>query len=195
MGRQRIQIVEEPISASLAEYARVPIAFLVEKVLDIRETEGSPVLSERRIAVPYVKDFDRDEHPTTWLARFDLSKWGLLAAVAGEQRVGGAIIAVDTPGLAMLDGRTDLAVLWDIRVLSGVRRKGIGSALFREVERWARGRSCREVRVETQNTNVTACRFYQRQGCVLEGVNRHAYLEMPEEIQLLWHKRLEPESN
>jgi ribosomal protein S18 acetylase RimI-like enzyme len=195
MGRERIQIVEEPITASLAEYARVPIAFMVEKVLDVRETEGGPVLSERKIAVPYVKDYDRDEHPTTWSARFDLSKWGLLAAVAGEQRVGGAIIAVDTPGLAMLDGRTDLAVLWDIRVLSGVRRKGIGSALFREVERWARARSCREVRVETQNTNVTACRFYQRLGCALEAVNRRAYLEMPEEIQLLWHKRLEPESN
>ena len=195
MGRERIQIVEEPISASLADYARVPIAFMVEKVLDVRETEGSSVLSERKIAVPYVKDYDRDEHPTAWSARFDLSKWGLLAAVAGEQRVGGAIIAVDTPGLAMLDGRTDLAVLWDIRVLSGVRRKGIGSALFREVERWARARGCREVRVETQNTNVTACRFYQRQGCALEVVNRRAYLEMPEEIQLLWHKGLEPESS
>ncbi len=180
--------------ASLAGYARVPIAFMVEKVLDVRETESCPVLSERKIAVPYVKDFDRDEHPTTWSARFDLSKWGLLAAVAGEQRVGGAIIAVDTPGVAMLDGRTDLAVLWDIRVLSGARRKGIGSALFREVEQWARARNCREVRIETQNTNVTACRFYQRQGCALEAVNRRAYLEMPEEIQLLWHKRLEPES-
>jgi ribosomal protein S18 acetylase RimI-like enzyme len=190
MGRQHVQIVEEPIVASLADYARVPIAFLVEKVLDVREAEGRPVLSERKIAVPYVKDFDRDEHPTTWSARFDLSKWGLLAAVAGEQRVGGAIIAVDTPGLAMLGGRTDLAVLWDIRVLSGARRKGIGSALFREVEQWARARNCREVRVETQNTNVTACRFYQRQGCALEVVNRRAYLEMPEEIQLLWHKRL-----
>jgi ribosomal protein S18 acetylase RimI-like enzyme len=195
MSRARIQIVEEPIMASLADYARVPIAFMVEKVLDVRETASSPVLSERKIAVPYVKDFDRDEHPTTWSARFDLSKWGLLAAVAGEQRVGGAIIAVDTPGVAMLDGRTDLAVLWDIRVLSGARRKGIGSALFREVEQWARARNCREVRIETQNTNVTACRFYQRQGCALAAVNRRAYLEMPEEIQLVWHKRLEPDSS
>lgn len=189
--RERIQIVEEAIHPAFADYARVPIAFMVEKVLDIHEAQGSaPVLSERRIAVPYVKDYDRVEHPTTWPMRFDVSKWGLLAAVSGGHRVGGAIIAFDTPGLRMLEGRTDLAVLWDIRVLPGARRKGIGSALFREVERWARSRNCGEVRVETQNTNVTACRFYERQGCVLEVVNRRAYLEMPEEIQLLWHKRL-----
>lgn len=185
------QIVEAPIHAAFAEYARVPIAFMVEKVLEVREAAGSiPVLSERKIAVPYVKDYDRVEHPTTWPARFDVSRWGVLAAVDGEQRLGGAIIAVDTPGLALLDGRTDLALLWDIRVLPGARRKGIGSALFDAVEQWARSRNCREVRVETQNTNLTACRFYERQGCELEGVNRRAYLEMPEEIQLLWHKRL-----
>jgi len=188
---ERVQIVEERVHTALAEYARVPIAFMVEKVLDIHEAQGSaPVLSERKIPVPYVKDYDRVEHPTNWPARFDVSRWGLLAALVGEQRVGGAIIAFDTPGLAMLDGRTDLAVLWDIRVSSGARRKGIGSALFQAVEHWARSRNCREVRAETQNTNVTACRFYERQGCALEAVNRHAYLEMPEEIQLLWHKGL-----
>jgi GNAT superfamily N-acetyltransferase len=186
-----MQIVEAPIHAAFAEYARVPIAFMVEKVLEVSEAEGStPVLSERKIAVPYVKDYDRVEHPTTWPARFDVSRWGVLAAVNGEQRLGGAIIAVDTPGLALLDGRADLALLWDIRVSPGARRKGIGSALFDAVEQWARSRNCREVRVETQNTNLIACRFYERQGCELEVVNRRAYLEMPEEIQLLWHKRL-----
>ena len=191
MSQERIHIVEEPIQAGFADYARVPIAFMVEKVLDIREAPGgAPALAERKIPVPYVKDYDRDDHPTTWPARFDVSRWGLLAAVMKGQRMGGAIIAVDTPGLTMLDGRTDLAVLWDIRVTSGARRKGIGSALFQAVEHWARSRNCREVRAETQNTNVTACRFYERQGCVLEVVNRHTYLEMPEEIQLLWHKGL-----
>jgi GNAT superfamily N-acetyltransferase len=191
MSQERIHIVEEPIQAGFADYARVPIAFMVEKVLDIREAPGgAPALAERKIPVPYVKDYDRDDHPTTWPARFDVSRWGLLAAVMKGQRMGGAIIAVDTPGLTMLDGRTDLAVLWDIRVTSGARRKGIGSALFHAVEEWARSRNCREVRIETQNTNVTACRFYQRLGCVLDVVNRHAYLEMPEEIQLLWRKRL-----
>ncbi len=191
MGRERIQIVEESIRAGFAEYARVPIAFMVEKVFDIREEKGfTPALSERKIPVPYVKDSDRVEHPTTWPARFDVSNWGLLAAIVGGQRVGGAIIAVDTPGLVMLDGRKDLAVLWDIRVSPGARRKGIGSALFHAAEQWARSRNYREIRVETQNTNLTACRFYEQQGCVLEVVNRRAYLEMPEEIQLLWHRRL-----
>jgi len=42
----------------------------------------------------------------------------------------------------------------------------------------------------TQHINVAACRFYERQGCVLEGVNHFAYRERPDEIQLLWYKDL-----
>lgn len=195
MGSKRaqavVQVVEEPIKGAIAEYARVPIAFLVETVVDVHETPGSgSLLSERKLRTAYVKDYDRIEHPTTWPIQFDVSKWGLIAALVGEQRVGGAVIAIDTPGVRMLDGRTDLAVLWDIRVSPGMRGKGIGSRLFLAVEQWAVSRNCREVRVETQNTNVTACRFYERQGCMLAVVNRRAYAEMPEEIQLIWHKRL-----
>jgi hypothetical protein len=45
--------------------------------------------------------------------------------------------------------------------------------------------------VETQNSNAAACRFYARQGCVLLAANRGAYVELPDEIQLLWYKELE----
>ena len=44
--------------------------------------------------------------------------------------------------------------------------------------------------VETQNINVSACRFYARQGCVLSAVNRFAYPELPDEVQLIWRKDL-----
>jgi GNAT superfamily N-acetyltransferase len=90
----------------------------------------------------------------------------------------------------MLEGRDDLAVLWDIRVSPEARGRGVGAALFRAAERWAKARGCLHLRVETQNINVAACRFYARQGCVLRAVNRHAYAELPDEIQLLWDKIL-----
>jgi len=190
MSRDTVQIVEQPIIGALGDYAQVPTAFLVQKVLDIHETGNSaPVLSERKIRLPYVKDYDRIEHPTSWPMQFDVSNWGLIAALVGEQRVGGAVIAFSTDGLVMLDGRADVAVLWDIRVSPAMRGKGIGSNLFRAVEQWAVLRNCQELRVETQSTNVAACRFYERQGCVVGAVNRAAYSEMPDEIQLVWHKR------
>jgi hypothetical protein len=49
-----------------------------------------------------------------------------------------------------------------------------------------------ELKVETQNINLPARRFYQRQGCVLRAVNHGAYREFPEEIQFLWYKELRP---
>lgn len=169
---------------ALAEYGQIPIAFEVRRVLDVSEA----VPTERTLDVPYVKDYG----PPQWASSFDLSNWGLLVARCGGRRAGGAIIAFNTPGVTMLEGRSDLAVLWDIRVALDLRGKGVGSALFRAVETWAAARGCRQLKIETQNINVPACRFYQRQGCVLGGIHRSAYPEFPDEIQLLWYKDLRP---
>ena len=189
-----IELAEEPIT-SLPEYARIPIVFTVDRVLDVTaRLDGPPgfVFSERCLAVPYEKDYDAfyGEGPLQWPRRFDLANWALFTARVATRRVGGAAVAFDTPGLTMLEGRRDLAVLWDIRVSPDARREGVGSALFARVEAWAHLHGCRQLKVETQNTNVRACRFYERQGCQLRAIHRAAYPELPEEIQLLWYKEL-----
>jgi len=188
----RIEVSQEPL-ATLEEYASIPIAFDVSLVLDVAENSLSEfVLTERRLDVPYIKDYDaiNGENPAEWAKRFDLSNWGLFAARVEGQRVGGAAVAFNSPSLIMLEGRRDLAILWDIRVSPKARGQGVGSALFRAVEAWARARGCRQLKVETQNINVPACRFYARQGCVLAAVHRFAYPELPDEIQMLWYKDL-----
>ena len=90
----------------------------------------------------------------------------------------------------MLEGRTDLAVLWDLRVSTEIRGQGVGSALFRAAEREAIEKGCTELKVETQNINVPACRFYEAQGCVLRAIDRCAYPQLPNEVQMLWYKDL-----
>ena len=189
-----IEVAEEPMSA-LPAYARVPIIFTVDRMLDVTNRDdgsGGFVLSERRLDVPYEKDYDRiaGEGPLEWARRFDVSNWALFTARLATRIVGGATIAFDTPELTMLEGRRDLAVLWDIRVSPDARRQGVGSALFKSVETWSQLHGGRQLKVETQNTNVRACRFYERQGCQLRAVHRAAYPELPEEIQLLWYKDL-----
>jgi GNAT superfamily N-acetyltransferase len=92
----------------------------------------------------------------------------------------------------MLEGRQDLALLWDIRVAPSARRHGVGSALFDTAVKWASSRGCVQLKVETQNTNVAACRFYAQRGCVIRTVRPRAYPALPEEIQLLWFKELGP---
>jgi GNAT superfamily N-acetyltransferase len=193
MSAAKVDVREEPMPA-LAGYACVPIAFEVRTVLDVAVRDGGLggfVLSERAVQSPYVKDYDAlDGGPTRWAARFDLSHWGLLAARRDGTLVGGAAVAFDTPGVDMLEGRRDLAVLWDVRVAPEARGQGVGAALFRAAEAWAAGRGCRWLKVETQNVNVPACRFYAGQGCELGAIHRFAYPELPDEVQLLWYKRL-----
>lgn len=190
----RVEVSQHPI-ANLEEYASVPIAFEVSTVLDVAEQGNgfTPfVLIERNLDVPYVKDYDAiaGEQPQLWASRFDVSNWGVFMAHIDGEHVGGAVVAFKSPELIMLEGRDDLAVLWDIRVSPEARGQGVGSALFRAAEAWAQARGCRYLKVETQNINVAACRFYARQGCVLTTVDRFAYPGLPEEIQLLWYKAL-----
>jgi GNAT superfamily N-acetyltransferase len=176
-----IDVTDEPISA-LAEYARVSIAFEVRVVLDV--VDGAPdfALSERRLKTPYVKDYDAlDGGPARWPERFDLSRWRLFAARMDGQRVGGAAVALQAE---------DSATLWDLRVSTAARRRGVGAALFAAAARWARAHGCRHLKVETQSINAPACRFYQAQGCVLGAIHHGAYPECPDEVQLLWYMDL-----
>jgi ribosomal protein S18 acetylase RimI-like enzyme len=120
-----------------------------------------------------------------------MKNWGLfLALEAGAQPVGGAILAWNTDGVDMLEGRRDLAVLWDLRVLPERRGQGIGKQLFRHAAAWAQERGCVQMKIETQNTNVPACRFYAACGARLGDIRRFAYRDDPpvaHEAQLNWY--------
>ncbi len=191
-----VQIREEPASA-LVEYARVPIAFVVRERLALRTPAaglGGLHLVPEPVNPPWTKDYDAnpDHHPSAWARRFDLAPWGILAAYVGLERVGGAVIAWGTPAVDLLEGRSDLAVIWDLRVAPAWRERGVGAALFQRAEAWALARSVRWLKVETQNVNAGACRFYARQGCVLGAIHCYAYPELPDEAQLLWYKPVQP---
>jgi GNAT superfamily N-acetyltransferase len=65
----------------------------------------------------------------------------------------------------------------------------VGKALFWHAAAWARERGCRQLKIETQNINVQACRFYAAQGAVLGDLRRFAYADDPRvanEVQLNW---------
>ncbi len=186
-----IEVIEESI-AVLPEYGRVPIAFRVEsrfRVEPVRSGLGGLVLVEEPVT-PYIKDYDAlpGEGPSHWQEHLDISHWGLLGAYEGTERIGGAAVAWKTDGLRLLEGRDDVAALWDLRVDPDHRGWGVGHRLFIAARAWARARGCRRLVVETQNINVPACRFYARQGCILGAINQYAYADAPDEVQLLWYR-------
>ena len=188
----KIEVSEEK-APDLQEYAQIRMSFEVGQVLDVAVLShglGGLTLSERRLPVPFLKDYDAIESPLQWRQSFDMSKWAFFVARAEGTRLGGAVVAFDTAGLTMLENRRDIAVLWDIRVVSEARRQGVGVALFKGAEKWAVAHGCRRLKVETQNINVPACRFYASQGCVLGAIHRFAYPDFPNETQLLWYKDL-----
>lgn len=184
-------------------YATIPISFIVDRVLRVWPVDGGLgglCLVEEPVAEPYLKDYDNiemdsreEERPTRWPKRFDVTNWAFFLALRHDVPAGAATVAFDSPGVDMLDGRRDLAVLWDIRVHPDYRGQGVGSALFRRAADWARSRGCRQLKIETQNINVPACRFYASMGCHLGAINRYAYVQVASiahEIMLLWYMDL-----
>src|SRR6185437_5593101 len=123
--RMNLDIREEaPTPAALSEHATIPIAFVVDQILEVRLLDGGlggMALTQTAVTDPYVKDYDALEGagPQCWPGRFDVSNRGLIGARRDGASVGGAVIATRTPGLHMLGGRDDVAVLWGI---SGCRR-------------------------------------------------------------------------
>jgi GNAT superfamily N-acetyltransferase len=179
----------------LGEYASVPSRFVVAEELALLVPQQGLAglhLVPQAVDSPYTKDYDSypGNYPPQWAERFEVSRWGFFAARFGEERVGGAALAWRSPDVDLLEGRLDLAVLWDLRVAAAAQRRGVGSALFRAAEEWAASQGAVQLKVETQNVNVVACRFYQRQGCTLGAINRFAYSDLPDEVQLLWYKDL-----
>jgi GNAT superfamily N-acetyltransferase len=171
------------------------MAFEVESKLEIEQIDGGLGgirLYEDKVASPYIKNYDGYEEggPERWPERFDIGNWGIFLARQGGRNIGGAIVAFNTSGVNMLEGRDDLAVLWDLRVHPDHRRHGIGTDLFERAAEWARKRDCSQLKIETQNVNVPACRFYVKQGCHLGQINRYGYAGHPKvghEVMLIWY--------
>ena len=190
----RIEI-KEIDAKELRQYGRVPSRFEVASVFGVSQIDGGLgglKLSEEKLDDPYVKDYDQYEgdKPGDWPTRFDVSKWGLFLASDDQRPVGAAAVAFNSPKVNMLDGRTDLAVLWDIRVHPEYRRQGIGRNLFQRASEWAKAKRCHQLKIETQNVNVVACKFYARQGCRLGAISRYGYAHDPKvqhEVVLLWY--------
>jgi GNAT superfamily N-acetyltransferase len=176
----------------LGEYAGIPIKLEVKQRLEVELVEGGlggMRLHQVELEKPYVKDYDSyGDVPTDWPKKFDVSNWGFFLAMVGERLAGGAVVAFNTNEVIMLEDRQDLAVLWDLRMEPAFR--GVGIPLFKYAAEWSRKRGCRQMKVETQNINVGACRFYQRMGCSLGEIRRFGYAGVPavaEEVMLNWY--------
>ena len=185
-------VIEEISPARLDEYDRVPQRVFVKTILQpelVGGGLGGILLREVPVDPPYLKDYDASgELPSDMPKKFDVKKWGFFLALAGSTPAGAATVALDTTGVFMLEARKDLAVLWDIRMCP--EYKGVGIMLFRYSANWAKERGYTQMKIETQNVNVPACRFYERMGATLGEIRRFGYAGVPSvahEVMLNWY--------
>jgi len=126
---------------SLGKHAEIPIAFLVDKILEVSVSDGGLggiILQESASTFRTSKDYDaiKGEGPTRWPKRFDVTNWGLIAVFQSGMRVGGAVVAFKTPNLEMLGDQNGVAALWDIRIRPNCGTQGIGSSFFAPSGNW-----------------------------------------------------------
>lgn len=78
----------------------------------------------------------------------------------------------------------------DIVVDRAFRRRGVGGALIERAKQWVLEKQWPGLSLETQDTNVGACRLYARCGFELAGFDRRLYQGLhpgTEEIALYWY--------
>ena len=178
----------------LLQYDRIPMQLTVRSMLKI-EKDNRGLSGIRFVETPveqYVRDFTDGEadSASSWEKRFDISNWAFFMAFDGEKPVGAAAVASRTKEVHMLAGREELAVLWDIRVEEAYKGQGVGQRLFDMAADWARGEGLVQMKIECQNDNVPAVRFYHRQGAQLGMINEYAYYGDPDfghTAQLIWY--------
>jgi ribosomal protein S18 acetylase RimI-like enzyme len=91
-----------------------------------------------------------------------------------------------------LQSWNDTAFLWNLMIDLDYRGQGLGRRLWHRALDFARQSDVRAIMIETQNTNVPACRFYARMGCELVGINEVYYTNdgSVTEVALFWAYRL-----
>ena len=140
--------IQQISPGDLTLYASVSIAFEARSVyrVETREQGLGGLLLVEELVDPYIKDYDAqaegNDRPNQWAQQFDLRQWGFLMAMDGERAAGGAAVVMNSPEVHMLENRSDLAVLWDMRVQPEQRGKGIGRRLFQHAAEWARVKGC-----------------------------------------------------
>lgn len=182
-------------ASKLGDYAKIPMRVNIKTTFTLEKLDrglGGILLKETPVE-PYSKDFGVEENAAEYADRFDVTNWAFFMAFDGDAPIGGATVAAKTDNVNMLDGRDDLSVLWDLRVHDNYKGQGIGTKLFAMAVQWSKTMGFKEMKIECQNNNVPACRFYHKQGAVLAKIDEYAYYrdsKYKHEVQLIWYVKL-----
>lgn len=174
----RIEAVDEEFFTWLAHG---DFAFEVAQVFE--PAFGVRVEDCLRPVPAYRKDYDRDSKAFRMVR--DAADRALLAVRDAEGWAGYLLLGEHWNGYACVE---------DLGVEARHRRRGVAQRLMEAAVTWARQRGLAGLMLETQDTNVPACRFYQHVGFELGGIDRLLYSAqdgLQGETALFWYLRFQ----
>jgi len=182
--------------ADAARLAELDSNFESAVYLDlIKEVGGLDVtwrLIQRPLDPPFVcTDFDFNAHERREIGRRLKAGDGLWLVAEVSPPPAGGIGGGRLVGMVDVERRrwNNSAWVWNIAIDRDYRGRGIGTQLMQQVIEWGRREGLRAIVLETQTNNWSACRFYQKFGFQLSGIDDHYYSNRDvanKEVALFW---------
>lgn len=191
-GDKRVITYKEIDESYFNKYDSIPMLVHVKSIFKLEKIEnglGGFLLKETPVK-EYIKDLGVYDEATKYSEQFDITNWAFFMAFDNEKPIGAVTIASKTKDVHMLDGRDDMSVLWDIRVDDKYKRYGVGTKLFQLAVEWSKSNGFKQMKIECQNNNIAACKFYHKHGAVLGKIDEYAYFkeaDIKDEVQLIWY--------
>jgi len=138
--------------------------------------------TEELFAQPYYKKYEDDEIDISYIEEDEKA---VFMYYVENYCIGRIKIRSNWNGYALIE---------DIAVVKDYRKNGVGTALLNKASEWAKEKNFNGLILETQDINVSACRFYAKNHFVIGGIDTMLYSNLLTacEIAIFWYYRFKP---
>lgn len=163
--------------ANMQDYNKSCESFTVTGRIVPKYEQGIWTYTEEGFAAPYTKRYDDEDVDTSFI---DDDSKAVYLYYEDTSCIGQISLRSNWNGYACIE-KIAVAKKW--------RQKGIGKALLQQAAEWARNNNCIGLMLETQDVNVSACRFYAKNHFVIGGIDTMLYSKFPtaHEIAIFWY--------
>ncbi|MUT68555.1 GNAT family N-acetyltransferase [Paenibacillus sp. NEAU-GSW1] len=165
--------------SNLCDFNKANEGFIVSGRIIPKYENDIWTYSEEVFSKPYFKQYDNEEIDSTYIE--DTGKAVFLYYV-DNMCIGQIRLRSNWNGYAYVE---------DIGVSKNWRQMGIGTKLLEKAVQWAKQNNHIGLMLETQDVNVSACRFYARNNFIIGGVDRMLYSKFPtaNEKAIFWYHK------
>lgn len=165
---------------NMTDYNKSNESFIVFGRIIPKYENNTWTYDEEIFTEQYTKRFEDDEIDISYIE--DPNK-AVYFFYAGDECVGQIRLRSNWNGFAYIE---------NIAVAKKSRQLGIGTALLNVAIEWAKRKNFIGLMLETQDINISACRFYAKNNFVIGGVDCMLYANFPNaanEKAIFWYQK------